>query len=85
MADPTTAQHREMLDLVRATHAHIDSLMVAGIEEKVIVPAMLTALAERYLRASNSAPATAEWLQRHADMLMAHGPAMLEDIRRRYG
>jgi hypothetical protein len=85
MSDPTAAQHSEMLDLMKQTHGWIDSLMVAGIPEKVIVPAMFTALCERHLRASGDVTVTVEWLQRHADMMLAMGPAMLAAIREQHG
>lgn len=85
MSNPTAAQHREMLDLVRGTHAHIDTLIVAGMEERVIVAAMMTALVERSLRSSDDVIVTTNWLQSYADMLLQLGPAMLATIREQHG
>ena len=81
MSNPTTAQHHEMLDILKRTHAWIDDLMISGVAEKVIVPAILSALAERHLRASGDVIVTVEWLQRNADLLLAVGPEMLREIR----
>lgn len=81
MIDPTAAQHREMLDLLKSTHAWIDDLQIAGLEERVIVPAVFLALVERYLRAGG-VDATVEWLQRKAEMVKHLGPTMLEEIRK---
>lgn len=81
-AGPTRAEHLEMIEVIKRTHTWIDSLMVAGVAEKGIVPAMLTALCERHLRASDDVSATVEWLQRHTDMLLALGPQMLDDLRK---
>lgn len=51
MIDPTNDQRREMIEVLNKTHALINSMQIAGLEEKVIVPAIHTALVERYLRA----------------------------------
>ena len=47
MTDPSAAQFRDMAGLMSRTHSWIDSLQIAGIEERVILAAMHVALIER--------------------------------------
>lgn len=79
MTDPTNDQRREMIEVLNKTHAFIDSMQIAGLEEKVIVPAIHTALVERYLRAGGVSK-TVEWLQRQADMTAQIGNLLLAEI-----
>jgi hypothetical protein len=81
MPNPTNNQHLEMLEVLKKAHAWIDTMQIAGIEEKVIVPAIHTALVERYLRAGGVS-ATVDWLKRQAEMARDLGPTMLEEIRK---
>lgn len=76
MSGPTPEQHLEMLDVLKRTHAWIDSLQIAGLSEHVIVTSIHTALVERALRAAGVAK-TAEWLQSQADMTAAVGHELL--------
>lgn len=81
MPNPTNNQRSEMLAVLKKAHEWIDTMQVAGIEEKVIIPAIHTALVERYLRAGGVSAAV-DWLKRQAEMTRDLGPAMLEDIRK---
>jgi hypothetical protein len=76
--NPSQQQHLEMIDVMKKAHAWIDSMQIAGIEEKVIVPAIHTALVERYLRAGGVTK-TVEWLQRQADLAHHLGAAMVAE------
>jgi hypothetical protein len=82
MNNPTNTQHREMLDVLAKAHSWIDTMQIAGLEEGVIVPAIHTALVERYLRVGGVS-ATVDWLQRQADMALHLGPAMLSGVKKR--
>lgn len=81
MTNPTPAQHTEMLDILKRTHAWIDGLQISGLNENVIVTSMHMALVERALRAGGVAK-TAEWLQGVADMTAALGHELLAEIKR---
>lgn len=52
----------EMLDLLKRTHEFINSLQVAGIDERIAIVTMGNALIERVAR-SKGAAGTVEWLQ----------------------
>lgn len=66
-----TPDEKELLDLVRRTHEFINSLQVAGIEERVIVTAMGHALIERVVRVSNAGGAV-RWLLGLAQTVMGN-------------
>lgn len=81
MSSPTPGQRADMLDVLKRSHAWIDTMQTAGIAENTIVSAVHTALIERALRAGG-VTATAEWLQSQADMVAALGHDLLAEIKR---
>ena len=81
MSNPTQDQRLEMLEVLKKSHAWIDTLQVAGMSENVIVTGIHMALVERALRAGGVAK-TSEWLQGQADMVHSVGPLLLAEIEK---
>lgn len=72
---PMATDEREMVDLARKSHEFINSLMVAGIDERVAVVTIGNTLVERVARTRGAAGA-AHWLRSLANLVDANGDAI---------
>lgn len=72
---PMTAGEQELVDLARKAHEFINSLMVAGIDERVAVVTIGNTLVERVARTSGAAGA-AHWLRSLAKLVDDNGDAI---------
>jgi len=74
------ADEAEMMDLGRRSHEFINTMQIAGIEERAAVSAILNTAIERVARIGGAASA-AHWLRRMADLVDKNGDA-IETIAR---
>lgn len=67
-----SASDQELLDLARRAHEFINTLIIAGIDERVAVVSIGNTLVERVAR-SNGAAGAANWLRGLAALVDQHG------------
>lgn len=70
--EPMAMNDREMIDLARKAHEFINTLMVAGIDERIAVVTIGNILIERVVRTRGAAGA-AQWLRGLAKVVDDHG------------
>lgn len=70
--EPMAMNDREMIDLARKAHEFINTLMVAGIDERIAVVTIGNTLIERVVRTRGAAGA-AQWLRGLAKVVDDHG------------
>jgi hypothetical protein len=70
----------ELVQLARKAHEFINSLQIAGIEERTAVTCIANACVERVARLQGAAGA-AHWLRNLAKLVDAHGDAIEETAR----
>ncbi|MAM37510.1 MAG: hypothetical protein CL949_03175 [Erythrobacter sp.] len=75
--DPMSMDEREMVDLARKAHEFINSLMVAGVDERIAVVTIGNTLVERVARTRGAAGA-AHWLRGLATLVDQNGDAIEE-------
>lgn len=74
---PMEATERELVDLARKAHEFINTLQVAGIDERTAITCILNALIERLVRAHGPKGA-ADFLRRMGDFTEQHGDSLTQ-------